>query len=447
MNRAACLAGAVLALGLSSQVTQAQVLQQPSPSRSGHGHMVRDSSGNVILSAVYTASVTKFRASDGALLWDASVASSYGQMAIDSSNNVYVSGTQPGTDSQGNVVSMLILTKISPTGTVLWSSRRNIGLVSEHSSAGPVAVGTNGSVYVIGTAGNSSQSTAPATLVRFATSNGGVQSTLALGNVVDFGADMPSHALRLDGSNNVYWASPAGLKRFTSTLGSSATWPGQRPVRGIGFSGTSVYITGTQSTGSGYQMYVAKLASSGLTTTWKFVFPAQPRTNPYPNVEDVCVSENFTTYGGNALTVDSSGNVYAAGTAVSMDQSFTGGMFAKLNPSGQLLWTRQFGYSGLEASCFDTAIDPNGELVVSCTDMQFDNASSTALAAIYDQNGNQLAFFSNDGPGGVSDAFDHLLIGTSGTLFLLDESGYWTDSTATSQYFVPSIFVYQQTGL
>ena len=449
MTRVTFSAAALLwALGLSSGVAQAQMmLQQPTPTHAGSGHMVRDTSGNVILSALY-GGVTKFRASDGAVLWDASPGGYYGQLAIDSSNNVYVSGTKTGTDGQGNAVSLLTLTKISSSGAVLWTAQRNIGLVSEHSSAGPIALGSNGSVYVIGTSGNASQPTAPATLVRFSASNGAVQlPTVALGNVLEYSADMPTDALRVDSSNNVYWASPAGLKRFTSTLGGSTTWSGQIPVRAVAFSGTSVYITGAQPTGSSYQMYVAKLTSSGLATSWKYLFPAQPRTDPYPGLGHVCEPGNYATYGGNALAVDSSGNVYAAGDAVSPNGSFTGGTFAKINSSGQLLWSRQLGFSGLESSCFDTAIGANGKVVVSCADMQLYNGSSTATAAIYDQNGNQLQSFSNDGPGGVSDAFDHLLIGASGTLYLLDESGYWGDPNATWEYYVPTIMVYTQTGL
>lgn len=449
MNRVR-FAGAALLLALSSSLAQAQVLQQPTVSTYGHGHMVRDTSGNVILAATFSSAVTKFRASDGAVLWNTSVTSSYGQLAIDSSNNVYVSGTTAGTDGQGRAVALLILTKISSSGAVLWTAQRNVGLVSEHSSAGPIAIGSNGSVYVMGTCGNSSALTAPATLVRFAASNGAVQlPTLSLGGVADFGADMATHTLRVDSSNNVYWTSPTGLKRFTSTLGTSATWSGQIPVRAIAFSGTSVYITGAEPSGSSYRMYVAKLSASSLTTTWSHPFGFQTRTDPYPGIGVVCEPENLTTYGGNALTVDSSGNVYAAGDAVSLDPQhpFTGGTFVKLSPSNQNLWERHLGVDGVNSSCFDTAMSSNGKLVVSCADMQILNGSSTATAAIYDQNGNQLSFFSNDGPGGVSDAFDHLLIGASGTLFLLDESGYWADDSATREYYVPSIFVYKQTGL
>ncbi len=135
------------------------------------------------------------------------------------------------------------------------------------------------------------------------------------------------------------------------------------------------------------------------------------------------------------------------GDAVSLDRSFTGETFAKISSSGQYQWWAEFGYDGLDSSCFDTAIDANGKLVVSCSDAQGDDGSSAALAAIYDQSGNQLSFFTNEGAGGVSDAFAHLLIGTSGTLFLLDESGDWRDQTATSEYYVPSTFVYGQTGL
>ena len=437
-------------LQLTSAVAQAQEwwAQAPTSQQSGHGHMVRDRAGNVLMAAPYGGGVTKFRASDGAVLWNAP-AMTFGQLAIDSSDNAYASALTTRFDSQGRAIAVLVVTKISNAGTIVWTSQTDIGFVSEHGSAGPIVLGSNGSLYVVGTAGNSSQSTAPATLVRMSTSTGSVQlPKVSLGGVVDFGSDMYLNKLRVDSSNNVYWASTAGLTRFSPTLANPVTWSSHLPVRGITVSGGFVYVTGPQAFGSSYAMYVAKL-TTGLSTSWRYTFQAQFRNDPYPPYAEISSPGNPTTYGGNAVAVDSAGNVYAAGDAVSPDGSFTGGTLAKLSANGQLLWSQQIGQSGLDSSCFDVAVSPNSKVVVSCTDMQHDNQSSTAIAVISDLNGNQLQWFANDGPGGEDDAFDHLLIGASGTLYLLDESGYLVDigNNQTTQVFVPTIFAYPLTGL
>lgn len=440
----------VCVLQLASATARAQGWwgQQPSPTQFGHGHIVRDRAGNVIMSAPYS-TVTKFRASDGAVLWNASVISN-GRLAIDSGDNVYVSGASSRFDSRGNAVAVLVVTKISSSGGVVWTTRQDLGLVSEHAGAGPIALGSNGSLYVIGTQGNSSQSTAPATLVRMSMSTGAVQlPTASLGRVESFDNDMARHHLRVDSSNNVYWASTAGLVRYSSTLGSPVTWSGHLPIRGIAISGSSVYITGAQVSFSSYQMYVAKL-TTGLSTTWKHLFGGQVRNQAYPGTVDICSPGNETTYGGNAVAVDSGGNAYVAGDSVSPDGTFVGGTLAKLNANGQFLWSQQIGQNGLDSSCFDVALSANGKVVVSCTDMQLGNYTSTAIAVISDLNGNQLQWVSNDGPGGEDDAFQHLLIGASGTLFLLDDSGYLQQIPGSSdfeQVFVPTIFTYPQMGL
>jgi hypothetical protein len=270
---------------------------------------------------------------------------------------------------------------------------------------------------------------------------------VSLGGVPDYGGDMQLNALTLDSSNNVYWASPSGLSRYSSTLnGTPIVWTGGLEIRGIAVSGSSVFVTGSQFIGgSEYEMYVAKLASGNLSTTWKYAFPGQFRNSTYPGSTDICYPQNYTTFGGNAIAVDASGNVYAAGDAVNVQGSFVGGTYAKLDSTGHLLWSRQVGQNGLDSACFDIAVDTNGKLVVTCTDMQLGNESSTAIAVISDQNGNLLEWFSNDGPGGEDDAFDHVVIGSSGTLYLLDEAGY--PNGYGGQYFVPTIFAYTATGL
>ncbi|HVT99553.1 MAG TPA: PQQ-binding-like beta-propeller repeat protein [Acidobacteriaceae bacterium] len=367
----------------AAQAQQAWEATQPSPSKNGHGHMVKDSGGNVIMTAPYN-TIVKFRASDGAvlwnILWDGTSNSSFGQLAIDAGDNVYVSGTVTRFDSGGNPIAVLVVTKLSPSGSIVWTGRQDLGTVSEHSSGGAIALGSNGSLYVIGTRGNSSAPTAPATLVRMSTSTGAVQlPTVSLGGVIDFSADMPMERLLVDSSNNVYWSSASGLTRYSSTLGSPVTWSGHLPVRGMKISGTSVYITGPQASSSSSQMYVAKL-TTGLATTWKYLFRAQPRSAPYPGLGEIGTPGSDTTYGGNAVTVDSSGNVYAAGDAVTSNGSFTGGALAKFNASGQLLWAQQIGNNGLDAACFDVAVSPNNRVVVGCTDMQVGNGTSTAIA-------------------------------------------------------------------
>jgi hypothetical protein len=256
---------------------------------------------------------------------------------------------------------------------------------------------------------------------------------------------MQDWRLAVDGSNNVYCGSLTSFLRLTSTLGATATWTLSLIVRGIAFSGSSIYVTGTATSGSGqWHMYVSKLVASTGATTWTSAAANQSRPLAYPG-NDIFTPSNSTTYGGNAVRVDGQGNVYVASTSVT--GSFAGGTLTKHSQfTGTVTWSKQIGYDDLDSTCFDVTTDASNNVYVSCTDHQQHTFSSSAIAVIYNSSGVEQLWLSNDGPGGLDDGFERVLLAPSGGLYLLDESGTW-NFAGTDEVFVPWIWKYTITGL
>jgi len=219
----------------------------------------------------------------------------------------------------------------------------------------------------------------------------------------------------------------------------------------VASAGVAVYATGIVNHQGSWAMYVARIkASDGTNLSSPYQFGSQAKSVPYPVVGAVLPAggDDTTSYGGNAITVDGSGNIYVAGYATV--GSASSGIVAKFNASnGSRVWYQAVGYDGLNGTCRDVTLDANSNVYGACTDMRLNNGVSTATCAILDPaNGNQKMFLNNDGPGGQDDVFDHVLIGkpASGkpvTLFLLDEAA--ADVPPRTVY--PTIFRYSVSGL
>ena len=145
--------------------------------------LVLDSAGNAIESALYGQLLTKYN-SAGQVVWSHTVSIMYqgtaayltGNMVVDSAGNIYVSGANDFRYAPQAAV--LGLAKRSPNGTVLWTSSYVIGSGGEHMAVGPLALGTNGSLYVIGTAANFSRPTAAVSILKVDASTGALQKKL-----------------------------------------------------------------------------------------------------------------------------------------------------------------------------------------------------------------------------------------------------------------------------
>jgi hypothetical protein len=232
-------------------------------------------------------------------------------VAVDGAGNVYVAGTTSGPLAGSTAgAADAFVRKFDPKGTILWT--KQFGTMADD-QASAIAVDGTGNLYVAGTTYGSLEGTS------FGSSDGFVRKLDASGATLwtrQFGTTGPESgkALVVDGSGNVYVA------------------------------GTT-YPTGGQSSGD---PFVRKLDASG-TPLW------------------VHQSGGTDEDEANAVAVDGSGNVYIGGYTYGLTAgSNQGGRDAwvrKLNASGVVQWTRQFGSADSDELA-GAAVDALGNVYV-----------------------------------------------------------------------------------
>jgi len=268
--------------------------------------------------------------SSGVKQWTQQLGSSSNErgvaVAVDSSNNIYVTGYTFGgldgnTNSGGDTVGAdIILVKYNSSGTKQWT--RQLGTSSEDVGNG-VTVDSSNNIYVSGTTfggldGNTSAGSSDIFLVKFY-DNGTKQWTRQLGtSSVDTG-----NGVTLDSSNNIYVTgntyggldgntsagsydiilvkyNSSGTKQWTRQLGTSSSG-GDFGKRVSVDNSSNIYVTGSTyggldgntSAGSS-DIYLVKYNSSG-TKQWTRQLGDSTRDE------------------GNGVTVDSIGNIYVTG--------------------------------------------------------------------------------------------------------------------------------------
>ena len=328
------------------------------------GYAAIDSGGNIIENSLFANSIVKYD-KNGNLLWEtAATSGDYGRVIVDSANNIYTDG-YGGYNSNGTVYLTLSLEKISSAGAVLWSSNYIIIKDNEQCSAGPMAIGNNGSIYVVVRGAPLSQPNSPFWIARVNTSTGVMQKLVSPGRTGDYTYAMADTALALDSNNNVFYGGPEGILSYSADLStlrwnSFSTNPTNFPysVRAIGCdSGNNVYETGMSnaSVNSGvYTMITKRRNNASGSVVWTSSnYTANGGLAHYPAGNG---GPDYY-YGGNSLAFDSSGNLYVAGAA--QDSSgFIGGVLAKYNPSsGAVLWAKEITYSDFDGTCTSVAVD------------------------------------------------------------------------------------------
>lgn len=331
---------------------------------SSGGYMAIDSAGSIIEDSLFASYIVKYD-KNGNFLWKtAATTANYGRVVVDSANNIYTDG-YGGVFSNGNEYLTLSLEKISSAGAVLWSSNYIIDLDNEQCSAGPMAIGNNGSIYAVVRGAPLSQPNAPFWIARVNTSTGVMQKLVSVGRTGDYTYAMADTALALDSNNNVFYGGLEGILSYSADL-STLRWsnfstnPTNFPysVRAIACdSANNVYETGLSNAplNSGVYTMITKRrnnANGSVVWTSKNFVPNgglahYPQGNGGPDYY----------FGGNALAFDSSGNLYVVGAA--QDSSgFIGGELAKYNPSsGAVLWTNEITYSDFDGTCTSVAVD------------------------------------------------------------------------------------------
>ena len=340
----------------------------------------------------YTANREAFVAkldSGGNLIWNTFLGGSgwdYGSgIAVDVSGNVYVTGLSNAT--WGSPVRAYtanndaFVAKLDSGGNLIWNTfLGGIGYEEGHG----IAVDDGGNVYIVG--GSDATWGSPvrvytaggdAFAARIDRSGNLIWSTFLGGNGLDEG-----NTVAVDGSGNVYvagasyatWGSPvraytAGLDAFAAKLSGSGTltWNsflgGSGNDRGWGIAADSsgnVYVAGYSETtwGSPVRAYTAgqdafavKLDSRG-SPTWNTFLGG--------SADEI----------GNAIAVDSGGNVYIAGTSnatwgspVRAYTASTDGFAVGLTSKGNLVWNTFLGGHGDDLGT-GIALDSDGNVYV-----------------------------------------------------------------------------------
>ena len=256
----------------------------------------------------------------------------------------------------------------------------------EHNAAGPMAFGINGTLYV---AAHDGFSDPPfphvATLIHIDPSTGNEINRLnrqITNGVCQAGAGpectagarvflttdqepgMADSALAIDSAGNVYYGGPDGIWSFSSDL-QTQRWT--RPLIPRAFAVDSangaLYITGV-GVGGGtlYNMLVARLSTSTGVTAWTFSTTSESQSVPYSNDPNF-VFQDDRVYGGNKIALDSTGQIYAAGSGT--DGAYHGGIVEKFNSSGPpRQWIQHYGPSGSAAAVFALTIDNVNDVYV-----------------------------------------------------------------------------------
>ena len=263
-------------------------------------------------------------------LWGGSYSDSAYAVAVDRAGNIYSAGTTysygPGSPSC-NALSIL---KYSAQGNMMW---QRLWWNGSSAQATGIAVDPSGNIYVTGTLYTTCNGYWDGFLLKLDSTG-----SLVWQKTITQSLDSQFNALAVDGSGNVfvagyYYTGPAGfsdmlLMRFNATGGLvwQKAWGGSQADSASGIvldSSDNIYVVGqTSSFGfSGPRLALLKLDSSGNILFEKMV---------------------GTGYeAGTAVGLDSTGNIYAVGTANSGSSSNI--LLVKFDPTGGPLWQKTWG--------------------------------------------------------------------------------------------------------
>ena len=336
----------------------------------GEGIVV-DSSGNTYVvgwtgpsNVVSSICLIKYD-STGTVLWQTKLAGSEVKtkgykVAVDSSNNVYIVGSD---SSSASPFGWVVTAKFNSDGAIQW--QRKLETVNTQGK-NAVALDSSGNVYVAATARFNNRQTC--LLIKY-DSNGTIQWQRRFYESTS-GYSIFIHGIAVDSSGNVYACgslgnfptsivvvkyNTSGVYQWHSTLGNAS--PDDARAYGMSVdSSNNIYITGTiYNSGAGvWSMFLAKINSSGA-LQWQRTLtpPGTPAVQP-------------TGYG---VTVDSSGNVYTVG----FYNDIWDVILTKHDVSGTLQWQRNLSSSGYEVG-HNISLDLNGNICIT----GFVSASSDA---------------------------------------------------------------------
>lgn len=399
--------------------------------------LVLDSAGNAIESALYSQWLTKYNPA-GQVVWAQTVEIMYmglsaqlsGNMVVDAAGNIYVSGRNDFR-SVDREAAVLGLAKISPSGTVLWTHSYEIGSGGEHMAAGPLALGTNGSLYVIGTSANFSQPTSPVAILKVDASTGAPQKALPVPTppatppaTSDGSPNLSSTTLVLDSANNVFWGGPDGIRSYSADLQTLRWNDTQFAVRAAVLdAANNVYVAGYVANGSAYDYIVKRLNNTNGAQVWGLQNVGTPQSEP-------------ALRGFNGLVLDSRGQLYAVGSS-----NINALTTYKINAAnGAIVWFKGDGSTDLSVT-----LDANDNVYVAGTSA-FGQPSGDGIVTVYDPQGNVLWSQTYNGAGNDSDTFTRVAVDNKGGVYAASAT-YIPGGPGSSPTLTPVIVKYSESGL
>jgi hypothetical protein len=324
-------------------------------------------------SGLNNAFIAKY-SSDGSFAWaDAIIGSdAYSAgIALDASNNVYVTGYYQGTtdfDPSANVANLtnaglfdIFLAKYSATGAYTWA--KSMG-GNGYEQGNGLAVDASSNVYITGYFGSAVVDFDPSANTANLTKQGGNDMFIA----------------KYDASGNYVWANDIGgaagnVNVRSITLDASANIHVAGTVTGTTDFDPTASVANLSGTSSS-DIFFAKYTSAG-TYTWAKSLAGSGPDECYSIALDASGNVYITGYIGGATDFDPS-----AATANLFPSSFDIYM-AKYSSLGSYLWARSFGSNANSNSGFAVAVDALGYLLLAgsfTNSIDFDpTAGSTVL--------------------------------------------------------------------
>jgi len=291
--------------------------------------------------------------SNGTALWAKTLSGNSGAtfnaVALDSSGNIYVAGSQSGSSSYtygsgvsvaGNGTNNAVLVKYDSSGTALWA--RSVianGNQSHNSRFDAVAVDPWGDVYTAGYQSYDSYTYGTITIQGGADGNRGNNSVL----------------VKYDSSGTVQWAQ-------TVSYSAGDYLPGSNFYALATDSSGNVYAAGSQ-VGTGIYTYGTNVSAQAVNSYDSGGAIDNVVLVKYYNNGTALWARTASGYNPqysscfNALAIDSTGSVYAAGrqsgnvsfgSGVSLSDSVSGAILVKYNTNGDAQWAQRSSTGGGE---------------------------------------------------------------------------------------------------
>lgn len=367
-------------------------------------------------------------------IWDVTLSSIIRigtHIVLDANDNVYVNSFIDDRSQPCQVV----VTKINANGSVAWGPKSyKFGAVnsSERMQAGPMALAADGSLYVLGHAGQSG-SPQPTALFRIDSATGAEKSTHRdLPVSSDFSEGMDQSVLATDSAGNVYYGGPEGLSSFSADLKTSR-WSSIVRIMPrsivVDSASSALFVTGVGSAGNQtYNMFVSRLSSSTGATAWTWSTTNEVFNAAYTGNCNPCgQNSDKRGFGGNKIVLDSSGQVYAAGHGIV--SRFEGGVVAKFDrTTGANQWWQTYGTSGVDGSIYALAIDNMSQIYVAGHTPATSSGVAFADLKIIASSGGTLWTSPNFAPLSSAEysyeAIDHVIVDGNGNTYW--KASYYT---------------------